>query len=294
MHNYELDSLCYHIWLSYQWWKVSGRTDIFDAEWQRVAHIIVTLWIVEQYHHDLSPYRYKELTRDGGKWSSPVDYTGMTWTAFRPSDDQTTYGYLIPSNMFAVVALGYLEEIAREIYKDDRLQTIAFKLKNEIDEAIHKHGVVSSGGQKIYAYEVDGRGNSNLMDDANVPSLLSIEYIGYKSKNDPDGSIAKNTRSFILSSSNPFYYSGSKADGIGSPHTPSGNIWPMSIIMKGLTSSDLAEVSDVFDVLSNTDAGSNFMHESFHNSNPSSFTRHWFAWANSLFSELVLKHMDSL
>jgi meiotically up-regulated gene 157 (Mug157) protein len=113
MHNYELDSLCYHIWLSYHWWKVSGRSDIFDAEWQRVAHIIITLWIVEQYHDTLSPYRYKELTRDNGKWSSEVSYTGMTWSAFRPSDDQTQYGYLVPSNMFAVVALNFLEEIAR-------------------------------------------------------------------------------------------------------------------------------------------------------------------------------------
>ena len=43
---------------------------------------------------------------------------GMTWSGFRPSDDACAYGYLIPSNMFAVVVLGYLAEICRDVLRD--------------------------------------------------------------------------------------------------------------------------------------------------------------------------------
>jgi len=171
---------------------------------------------------------------------------------------------------------------------------LAKVLRREIDDGIHKYGVVDSEFGKIYAYEVDGINGKNTMDDANVPSLLSIPYLGYTSAHDPNNEIAENTRKFVLSKKNPYYYEGSLAKGIGSPHTPPGNVWPMAIIMQGLTTTNKEEILQVFKSLEATDSGTDFMHESFNPSNPSSYSRYWFAWANSLFSELVLEHIDLL
>jgi len=287
-----LDSLCYHITLSYQWWKASGRTAIFTPEWIRCIWIILNLWTVEQRHEEKSPYRYIELVRDGK--GSYTQYTGMTWSAFRPSDDQTKFGYLIPSNMHAVVALRNIAEIAREVLGSDVLEKAALKLAQEIDDGIHNYAVIDSKVGKVYAYEVDGNNNYNLMDDANVPSLLSISYLGYTSPHDPEGKIIQNTRKFVLSSENPYYHVGSAAKGIGSVHTAAGSIWHMSIIMQGLTTDDPVELEEVVKMLQDTDAGTGFMHESFMPSNPRMFTRHWFSWANSLFSELILKNLNYL
>eukprot|EP01119_Soliformovum_irregulare_P022619 TRINITY_DN7788_c0_g1_i2.p2 TRINITY_DN7788_c0_g1~~TRINITY_DN7788_c0_g1_i2.p2 ORF type:complete len:304 (+),score=84.01 TRINITY_DN7788_c0_g1_i2:1166-2077(+) len=292
MHNYELDSLCYHMTLSYEWWKASGRTDIFSKEWLRTIWIILNLITVEQ-NHDTSPYVYIELPNGGrGKRVAP---TGMSWTGFRPSDDQTELGYLIPSNIHAVVALEGIAEIARTIYKSSTLEAAATKLRDEIDKGIHEHGVINhSTHGKIYAYEVDGLGNSNLMDDANVPSLLSVPYFNFHSQHDPLGEIAQNTRKFVWSKDNRYYFEGSQAKGIGSIHTGSGTVWHMSIIMRGLTTDDPAEVEEAVATILRTDANTGFVHESFNPSNPSSFSRTWFAWANSLFSELILMHLDIL
>lgn len=114
MHNYELDSLCYHIRLSYSWWKRSQRTDAFDQRWLTGISIIIQLMIVEQHHSLVSPYRYTELPNNYR--GIPVPYTGMTWSGFRPSDDQTKFGYLIPSNMMATVALSQLTEMLEVLF----------------------------------------------------------------------------------------------------------------------------------------------------------------------------------
>ena len=135
----------------------------------------------------------------------------MTWCSFRPSDDQTVYGYLVPANMFVVKVLEHVQEIMRVIYQDQFLETLATKLKNEVDEGIHKYGTLEINSEKVYAYEVDGLGNQLFIDDANIPSLLSIDYIGYKSDKDPNGEITKNTRKYILSEHNPNYFEGSVA-----------------------------------------------------------------------------------
>jgi len=253
---------------------------------------------------------------------TPVCNTGMTWVGFRPSDDQCDMHFHVPGNMFAVVALGFIETIANDVYHDAELAQAASRLATEIDDAIHQHAVVERAGVRIYAYEVNGCGQHNLMDDANVPSLLSIPYLGYKSRHDPEGTIYKNTRNYILSSNNPWYFSHGSFRGIGtaarereseaavlaaagrltrrashvartgSPHTGPGRVWPMSLIMQALTSDSESEIVDMIEMLKASDAGSNFMHESFQVSNPAQFTRHWFAWANSLFSELIIKHKD--
>lgn len=291
--KYEIDSLCYPVQLAYLYWKATGITAIFSDKFRKAVETIMDLWIVEQNHWEKSDYSFQRfncpesdtLINDGK--GAKVEYTGMTWSGFRPSDDACKYGYLIPSNMFAVVVLGYIEEIAAEVYKDEEMGRKASKLKAEIDSGIKKYGIVEHPVYgKIYAYETDGMGNYNLMDDANVPSLLSIPYLGYTTAEDP---IYINTRKFILSEENPYYYKGKFAKGIGSPHTPKGYIWHIALAMQALTSKDDKEIEDIVVMLENTDAGTGYMHEGFNPDNPSEFTRSWFAWANSLFGELIYK-----
>lgn len=291
--KYEVDSLCSPIQLTYLYWKATGKSTIFTEEVKSALNTIIDLWKEEQRHSDNSTYYFKRencpdtdtLSHDGK--GAPVNYTGMTWSGFRPSDDSCVYGYLIPSNMFAVVVLEYAEEIAAEVYKDDELKEKARLLKEQIDKGINTYGIYDHPKYgRIYAYETDGHGNYNLMDDANVPSLLSIPYLGYKPQN---ASIYKNTRRFILSKDNPYYYEGEFAKGMGSPHTPKGFVWHIGITMQALTSNNQDEIDELIAMLISTDADTGFMHESFNPNNPNEFTRDWFAWANSLFAELIYR-----
>lgn len=238
--KYETDSLCYPIQFAYLIWKNTGREDHFDETFTEGVKKILRVFRTEQEHEEKSPYRFirrntyftDTLSRDG-KGALVKSGIGMTWSGFRPSDDACTYGYLVPSNMFAVVVLGYLEEIAENVLKNGNLSGEARELKNQIYEGIENYAVTKKEGYgEVYAYEADGFGQFNLMDDANVPSLLSMSYIGYKGRNE---SVAENTRKLILSEANPYYYKGTKADGIGSPHTPVGYVWHISLAMQGLT-----------------------------------------------------------
>lgn len=290
--KYEIDSLCYPVQLSYRYWKECGRTDCFDEDFRTAAKRILAVWRTEQ-HHENSEYSFERFgcaptdTLPNAGRGTPVAYTGMTWSGFRPSDDACTYGYLVPANMFAVVVLGYLSEILREIYCDETTAQEAEALKTEIQDGIDHFAIVDHPKYgKLYAYETDGMGNYNLMDDANVPSLLSLPYLGYCPADDP---IYQNTRRFILSKDNPFFFEGKAAKGIGSPHTPQNFIWPIALCMQGLTSIDADEQKQLLRMLETTDAGTGFMHESFDAENPKNYTREWFAWANSIFSELILQ-----
>lgn len=293
--KYEIDSLCYPVKLAYRFWKEADTTEHFTEEAKKAFCRIIELWTLEQ-NHENSPYRFRRpLKRRSDTLShkgkgAPVAYTGMTWSGFRPSDDSCIYGYLVPANMFACVVLGYISEIATEVYKDSNLSEKAEKLRGEIISGIEKFAVVrDENGRSFYAYETDGKGNCNLMDDANVPSLLSLPYLGYCSTEDE---LYKNTRRFILSKANPYYYEGEKAKGIGSPHTPKEHIWPIALSMQGLTTDDKAEMLSLIRTLSDTDADTGFMHESFHKNNPGKFTRPWFSWANTLFAELIIKYLS--
>ena len=290
--KYETDSLCYPVSLAYLYWKASGSTAHFTENFKSACKRILEVFKTEQ-HHENSKYFFirencppSDTLLCNGK-GNPVSYTGMTWSGFRPSDDACRYGYLIPSNMFAVVILGYMEEI---FFNDSEISLAAKGLKKQIDEGIKKYGIYDHPVfGKIYAYETDGFGNYTLMDDANVPSLLSIPYLGYVSADDE---IYKNTRKFILSKENPYYYEGKAAKGIGSPHTPERYIWHISLSMQGLTSKDEAEKKYLLDLFENSTAGTGYMHEGFDVDDPYNFTRSWFAWANSIFSEFILSVFD--
>ena len=296
--KYEIDSLCFPVRLIYKYWKESGDENFFSDEIKQALETILNLWKIEQNHFENSDYSFQRLncsetdTLCNNGLGNPVAYTGMTWSGFRPSDDACKYGYLIPSNMFATVVLSYMSEIFEKIYNDLDLKKKALILRDEIENGINKFGIVEHEEfGKIYSYETDGFGNYNLMDDANVPSLLSIPYIGYR---EIDDEIYQNTRKFILSKNNPYYYEGSFASGIGSPHTPPEYIWHIALSMQGLTTNNKDEINSLVKTLIQCDGNTGFMHEGFHKNNPEKFTRDWFAWSNSLFADFIYKKLKEI
>lgn len=290
--KYEVDSLCYPLQLAHGLWQATGRSDHLDARFRQAAAVILDLWRREQRHEAASPYRFEraawqergQLPRGG--LGTPVAETGLTWSGFRPSDDACTHGYLVPSNMFAVVVLGHLAQIADEVWDDLDLGREAQELSRSIQAGIDAHARTEHPTfGTVYAYEVDGLGNVNLMDDANVPSLLSLPYLGYCAPEDP---LYLSTRRFVLSEANPYFFRGKAASGVGSPHTPPGYVWPIALAMQGLTAVGEAEKLEMLRLLETTDAGTLWMHESFNADDPRRFTRPWFSWANALFCEFVL------
>lgn len=290
--KYELDSLCYPVQLIADYVGATGDSLIFDEDLHQTFQIIVQTIQREQRHDTESRYRFQrhnDVPNDTlpfeGRGTS-TNFTGMSWSGFRPSDDACKFGYLIPANMFAVVCLGQMAAFAERYLGDSVLAERARQLRDEIEFGIQNYGIVQHPKfGAMYAYETDGYGNTLLMDDANVPSLLSIPYLGYRPATDP---IYRNTRAFILSQSNPYYSEGKFARGIGSPHTLPGRIWPIALIMQGLTSVDEAEKQALLTMLVNTTAGTEYMHESFDPDDPAQFSREWFGWANSLFGEFVM------
>ncbi len=295
--KYEIDSLCYPIRLTYLYWKATGDNSILDETFINSVRTTVSLWRTEQHHAEKSPYRFTRkncpesdtLKNDG--LGNPVEYTGMTWSGFRPSDDACRYGYLVASNMFAVVALGYISEMLKAAYPSEtELLAECESLCEEIHNGIEKYAVINNEKYgRIYACEVNGKGDYFLFDDANVPSLLSAPYLGYCGYEDE---IYRNTRRFILSKDNPYYYEGKFAKGVGSPHTPEGYIWHIALSMQGLTSNDPEEIKEILHMLETTDGNTGFMHEGFDANNPDKFTRSWFSWSCALFAELVEKAVD--
>lgn len=291
--KWEIDSLCYVIRLAYEYWKVTGDDSVFDETWLKAVNNILTTFIQQQRKDGVGPYRFTRKTDrstdtlNNNGLGAPVNPVGLIVSCFRPSDDATTLQFLVPSNLFAVTSLRKAAEILTVVNKDEELAAKCTALADEVENAIKKYAVVDHPEfGKIYAFEVDGFGNALLMDDANVPSLLALPYLGDVDVDDP---IYRNTRRFVWSTSNPYFFKGKAAEGIGGPHVGYDMIWPMSIMMKAFTSTDDAEIKQCIETLMTTHNGTGFMHESFHKDDPSNFTREWFAWQNTLFGELILK-----
>lgn len=291
--KWEIDSLCYPIRLAYLYWKRSGDTAPFDAAWKEAIQLILQTFREQQRKEGKGSYSFQRRTAwatDGvplGGYGYPVKPVGLICSMFRPSDDATIYPFLIPSNLFAVVSLRQASEMVRQLSGDQKLSSELAALANEVEKAVQKYGIINHPTYgKIYAYEVNGFGSFNLMDDANVPSLLALPYLGAVIVTDP---VYQNTRRLLLSENNPIYFKGSAAAGIGSPHTGLDMIWPISLIIQGLTSTDEGEIKRCIDTLRETHGGTGFMHESFHKNDPKKFTRSWFAWANTLFGEFLWK-----
>ncbi|MGY3051837.1 meiotically up-regulated gene 157 (Mug157) protein [Pedobacter sp. UYEF25] len=289
--KWEIDSLCYPIRLAYHYWKKTGDKSPFDADWKKAIESTLIVFTTQQRKENKGPYHFERETthptdtQPMAGYGFPVNPVGLICSAFRPSDDATIFPFLIPSNFFAVTSLREAAEMITALHPDEKLQTGLTALANEVQAAIQKHAVVKHPVHgDIYAFEVDGFGSQYLMDDSNVPSLLALPYLGSLELNDP---IYQNTRKFALSKDNPYFFKGTAAEGIGGPHAGQDMIWPMSITMRGLTSTDDQEIKYCIDTLRKTHAGKGFMHESFNKDDPSKFTRSWFAWSNTLFGELL-------
>lgn len=294
--KWEIDSLCYPIRLAYHYWKTTGDASIFDEEWLQAIELVLQTFHEQQRKNGNGPYKFQRKTErqldtmNNDGWGNPVNPVGLIASAFRPSDDATIFQFLVPSNFFAVTSLRKAAEILATVNKKPELAEKCKNLAQEVETALKKYAIFNHPkyGQ-IYAFEVDGFGNQYFMDDANVPSLLAMPYLGDMDANDP---IYQNTRKYVWSKDNPYFFKGTAGEGIGGPHIGYDMIWPMSIMMKAFTSRDEKEIQTCIKMLMDTDAGTGFMHESFNKDNPEKFTRAWFAWQNTLFGELILKQVN--
>jgi meiotically up-regulated gene 157 (Mug157) protein len=291
--KWEIDSLCYPIRLAYGYWKETGDTSPFDEHWVEAMKLVIKTFKEQQRFIGKGPYTFQRRTAwatDGvpmAGYGYPAKPNGLICSMFRPSDDATIYPYLIPSNFFAVISLKQLVELlkAKGGQQDEIIK--ATELSKQVNDALTAHAVINNGTYgKMYAYETNGFGSYNLMDDANIPSLLSLPYLGAVNVSDP---IYQNTRRYVLSGQNPFYFNGKVAEGIGGPHVGLDMVWPMSIVMRGLTTKDDKEIKSCLNMLQLSTASTGFMHESFHKDDASKFTRKWFAWANTIFGEFIWK-----
>jgi meiotically up-regulated gene 157 (Mug157) protein len=306
--KWEIDSLCYPVRLAHGYWKATGGVEPFDAEWKQTAWTILRTFREQQRKDGPGPYSFERSspiptdTVPLGGFGNPARPVGMIFSMFRPSDDACIYPLFVPANLFAVLSLRQLAELGKHALDDAKLHDECGALADEVEHALAKYGLTDEAGPdgrgqgqtrqgqtgqgQIWAYEVDGYGNVLKMDDANAPGLLSLAYLGCCKVDDP---LYRRTRAFALSAANPYFFRGTAAEGIGGPHEGLNMIWPMSILMRALTSTDDAEIRQCLRWLRDTTAGTGFMHESFQRDDPKEFTRPWFAWANTLYGELILK-----
>lgn len=291
--KWEIDSLCSAVRLAKGYWNETNDISIFDDKWIKAMDLVYKTFVEQQRKENLGPYKFQRTTAVAtdtlplGGYGNPTKPNGMINSAFRPSDDACIYSYLVPSNLFAVESLNQLAEIFNKVLSDQRRSNKFSSLAKEIENSTLKNSICEHLEYgEIYAYEVDGYGNMLFMDDANIPGLLSLPYLGCVKRDDE---IYQNTRNFLFSFDNPYFFKGKYAEGIGGPHVGLDMIWPMALSMRALTSEDESEIVACISMLKNTHAGTGFMHETFHKDDPKNFTRSWFAWANTLFGELILK-----
>jgi meiotically up-regulated gene 157 (Mug157) protein len=290
--KWEVDSLCHVVRLAHGYWRASGDAQPFDADWRQAMRRVVATFRAQQRMHDHGPYHFQRESANPSDSQSldgyghPARPVGLIHSMFRPSDDACLLPLLVPSNLFAVQSLRQLATMATALFADHAFARECTALADEVQAALHRYGVAHDGGDMFWAYEVDGYGGALCMDDANVPSLLSLPYLGCCTIDD---ALYQRTRARVLSAANPYFASGTAAAGIGSPHTGRGTIWPMALTMRALTTHDAAEIRQNLRWLKTTHAGTGFMHEAFDADDAARFTRPWFAWANSLFGELVAR-----
>ncbi|HEY9132701.1 MAG TPA: glycoside hydrolase family 125 protein [Dyella sp.] len=290
--KWEIDSLCYPIRLAYGYWQATGDRTPFDDSWHAAMRKVVQTFKEQQRKDGPGPYKFQRTSQNPTEsqflqgYGNPTRPTGMIHAMFRPSDDATLYPFNIPGNLFAVTSLGQLATMLRQRFRDETLAAECEALAAEIRQAVETHGVIRDSQGDLWAYEVDGYGNQLFMDDANVPSLLALPYLGSCKREDAR---YRRTRAAVWSARNPYFFKGRAGEGIGGPHEGMRMIWPMSIMMRAFTSNDEAEIAQSLRMLKSTHADTGFMHEAFDQDNPATFTRSWFAWANTLFGELMVQ-----
>jgi meiotically up-regulated gene 157 (Mug157) protein len=304
--KWEIDSICYPIRLSHGYWQITGDLSPFDAEWMAAMEKIVQTFREQQRKDGKGPYSFMRKTEYATDtvplkgYGYPTKKVGLIHSMFRPSDDATIYPFLIPSNIFALNSLADMRALFQAIGAHGKaVDDGAYKLMDELQSAILEHAILTHPVfGEVFAYEADGFGNHTMMDDANVPSLLGLPYLQSPHLTGPLSvlhpgqrgyTVYQNTRRMLLSASNPFFFKGKAGEGIGGPHVGTEMVWPLSIIIRGLTSHDSQEIATCLKMLQQSNAGTGFMHESFHQDDAAHFTRKWFAWANTIFGEFVLK-----
>lgn len=291
--KWEIDSLCYPIRLAHGYWKSTKDASPFDDAWHESVKLILRTFREQQRKDGNGPYHFMRRTEiatdtvPGRGYGNPAKPVGLIRSMFRPSDDATVFPYLVPSNFFAVVSLRQAAEMVDAIRGDKELAQQCRALADEVEKALSEHAVVHHPkAGRVYAFEVDAFGNYYCTDDGNIPNLLSLPYLGAVGTEDP---IYQATRRMLLSAENPYYCLGKSAKGLGGPHVGVDMIWPLGVIIEGLTATSDREIAECVETLRRTHAGTGFMHEGFHKDDPQKFTRPWFAWANTIFGELILK-----
>ena len=279
--KWEVDSLSYPMMLAWAYYASTHDRRIFSARLHRAMKLIVSTYACEQHHRECSRYSYPGVT--------PGDDpdTGLLWTAFRPSDDPATYHYNIPQQMMALTALGDLGTLASAGFHDEALASQAATIAVGVQAGIDRYASVDDFRFGwIYAYEADGLDHTLMMDDADVPNLLSAPLFGYVRSDDPQYLA---TRSFILSAADPSYCRGTLASGLGSPHTPQNWVWPLGIIEQALTARSDAETRAALLTLTQTDSEDGLIHESFDPDDARKYTRNEFGWGNAMYAELLFR-----
>ena len=292
--KFELDSLCYPMWLLVRYYEKTQDKDCMDGLFLQAFDRMMEIFRIEQSHAERSRYYHEIYNRDKSRWvgkGEPVSNGGLVWSGYRPSDDKCTYGYYLPGNMFIVSVLTKLSKLFNEVLGDNGRANECDKLSAEIQAELARLAVVEKDGQKIYALETDGLGNYNLMDDANIPNLIAMPYYEYPYI---DEEVYRNTRAYMFSEKNPYYFEGKVLTGIGSPHTPKNRVWPLSLIIRALTSEDEAEIRENVEMVVNSTGGTGYIHEGVDKDDDSVYSRSWFAWANSLVAYMVLEKIDYL
>jgi meiotically up-regulated gene 157 (Mug157) protein len=290
--KWEIDSLCYTIRLAHGYWKATGNTAAFDAQWRDAARAIVRTFREQQRLHSPGPYHFQRSSPIPSEsqmlsgYGNPARPVGLIQSGFRPSDDACIFPLFVPANLFAVAALRWLADLANGACHDTSLANDAGALADEVEKALQQYAQIDTANGRIWAYEVDGYGNAHRMDDANAPGLLSLDYL--KCVPPGEDALYRRSRAFALSMDNPYFFKGTAGEGIGGPHVGLGSIWPMAIILRAFSSRNPEETAMCLRTLRNTTDGTHFIHESFWKDDPAKYTRPWFAWANTLFGELLL------
>ena len=283
--KWEVDSIAWPVALLQVYYGATHDRSIFSPELHVALRQIVVTYNCEEHHRECSKYDYPYHVPTKDEFD---EGTGLIWCAFRPSDDPVEYRFNIPQNALAAVALRDIASLARIGYGDTALSKEAYALESRVITGILRYGIFFNPQRNVwmYAYETDGYGNYNLMDDANIPNLTELPGIDWSSSYDP---VYLNTRAFVLSMDNPWYFSGRYAQGLGSPHTPYGFVWPLGIIGRALTSTDRSEIENSITTLAETDTEDGLIHESFYPDGYWRFTRQEFGWANALYAELLFR-----
>jgi uncharacterized protein len=291
--KWALDSLCYPIRLAYHYWKASNNRAPLDATWREAMLLTLKTFREQQRKSGPGPYSFQrdtEVQADApaeAGYGRPAKAVGLIFSMFRSTDDATVFPLLVPSNLFAVVSLRQAAELLKQIHRDEDTATQCLALADEVERALREYAmVIHQKYGRVLPYEIDAYGDYYCLDEASVPSLLSLPYLDAVSPGDP---VYLNTRRFILSGANPYYCAGKAASGPGGPHLGRQMIWPLALIMQGLTSMDDQEVRQCLVTLQKTHAGTGVMHQAFNKDDPAQFTGPWFPGANSMFGQLILR-----